>query len=257
MSNFLPLGIRNILTKTQWNDNEILVYSMLLEKGVMNISAISHETSLAVSTLQYTIKQLIAKKMIIKVLLNDKPSYFVAKPEKLQKWVKGFTKQFQHYEKDIENFVDQYDFHPQMKGLKLRLYEGLKGVKQSYKHMLKECHKNEIYTFCSKGEYVQPEIQEFFIKEYIPQFIKQGMYMKNMSMNMDHDDSKKYESLQNVEIKYGVEKSFPAINVEINLYNDCMHYMSFDEKGSYAFIIQDEKYTSILKALFLFIWKQK
>jgi sugar-specific transcriptional regulator TrmB len=257
MSNFLPLGIRNILTKTQWNENEIVVYSILLEKGVMNISAISHETSLAVSTLQYTIKQLIAKKMIVKILLNNQPSYFVAKPEKLQKWVKGFTKQFQHYETDIENFVDQYDFHPQMKGLNLRLYEGLKGLKQSYKQMLKECHKNEIYTFSSQGEYFQPEIHDFFMKEYIPQLIKQEIHMKNMSMNIQNDQSKKYDALENIERKEVIEESFPVINVEINLYNDCMHYMSFDEKGSYAFIIQDAKYTSIFRALFLFIWKIK
>jgi glycine betaine/choline ABC-type transport system substrate-binding protein len=90
------------------------------------------------STAQYSLKQLIIKKMVQKTLCNGKPLYAVSDLDSLRKWLKGYLKQFLVYEDTIQKFIEQYDFNPKMFMSKVRFFEGYKGVKQSYRAMLKE-----------------------------------------------------------------------------------------------------------------------
>ena len=94
MSNYLPLIVRDTLLKTGWTENELAVYSVLLEKGAMNLTDMSSETNIPVSTIQYALKKLSLKKMLSKTLLNGKPLYMVSNIEQLKKWMKGYNKQF-------------------------------------------------------------------------------------------------------------------------------------------------------------------
>ena len=258
MSNFLPLGIRNILEKTDWSENEILVYSALLEKGAMDLSTISQETGLAISTVQYSIKQLLGKKMLSKTIVNEKPNYLVSDIEKLKKWIKGFTKQFDHYTENVEKFVEQYDFNPQMTTSKVRFYEGYRGVKQAYKQMLKDCKDDEICAFFSVVEDIGKDLQDFFVKEYVTERVKKGIRMKNIAMESPKALSyQKNDDKELRQTKLISKEFFPAINTEINLFDDYMHCMSFDEKGAFALIIQDDKLVAILKAIFVLLWTKK
>ena len=108
MSNYLPLIVRDTLMKTGWNENEIAVYSTLLEKGSMILTDLSEETSIPVSTLQYVLKKLSLKKMLSKTVMNGKPLYSVLNIEQLKKWMKGYTKQFHQFEETISKFIDQW-----------------------------------------------------------------------------------------------------------------------------------------------------
>ena len=144
MSNYLPLIVRDTLMKTGWNENEIAVYSTLLEKGSMILTDLSEETSIPVSTLQYVLKKLSLKKMLSKTVMNGKPLYSVLNIEQLKKWMKGYTKQFHQFEETISKFIDQYDFNPQIYTPKVQFFEGSKGVKQSYRQILKECEDKEM-----------------------------------------------------------------------------------------------------------------
>ena len=72
--------------------------------------------------------------MINKTMINDKPVYTISNIDALQKWTKGFAKQFEHYENQMQNFIHQYDFNPQIFASKVRF---LKGTKEYNNHIVK------------------------------------------------------------------------------------------------------------------------
>ena len=258
MSNFLPLGVRSVLSKTGWTENEVAIYSTLLSKGAMDLSTLSHETSIGVSTIQYSLKQLIVKKMVQKTLLNNKPLYAISDIESLRKWLKGYLKQFTVYEETIQKFVDQYDFNPKIFLSKARFFEGYRGVKQSYRTMLKECRGNEIMGFFSVIENVGKELQDFFVQEYVPDRVQKGIFIKNIAL--ESPKAIAYQRNDNEELrqtKLISKEFFPMINTEINLYDDCLHCMSFNSKTAFALIIQDEAIVSILRAIFKLLWMHR
>jgi guanidinoacetate N-methyltransferase len=249
--------IRDILSKTGWTENEIAIYSTLLEKGAMDLTNISSEASIGKSTLQYTLKQLSMKKMISKSRLNNKPIYSVSDLGQLKKWVRAFVKQFQQYQESMESFIAQYDFNPKAFTPKLRMYEGHKGVRQSYRDILESFEGEEIVAIFSVVEEVAKDLQDFFVHEYVPERVKRGIKMRNIAL--DSPKSLAYQARDTEELRQTLLVSpefFPVINTEINIFNDMVHFMSFDSKSAFAAIIQDKNLSAILKAIFNLLWKQ-
>lgn len=260
MSNYLPLAIRKILENTGWTLNEIAVYSALLQKGGMDLTTVSYETGIAISTLQGVIKSLLLKKMINKTMINDKPVYTISNIDALQKWTKGFAKQFEHYENQMQNFIHQYDFNPQIFASKVRFYEGHKGVQQSYRQMVKDCSEKkitEMVGFFSVIEEVGVELQQFFLNEYVPSRVKNGIHIRNIAMESPKSNTYQKNDARDLrQTKLISKEYFPALNTEINLYDDYIHCMSFDEKSAFALILKDKQLVSILKAMFELLWKK-
>lgn len=255
MSNYLPLIVRKILLETGWNENELAVYSALLEKGAMSLTDLSHETSIPISTLQYVLKKLSLKKMISKTMMNEKPLYTVSNVDQLKKWMKGYLKKFEQFQDTIDKFIDQYDFNPELYTPKIRFYEGTKGVKQSYRQMLRECPDKEIFATFAVIEEIEPELQKFFVEEYVPARVKRKIKIKNIALRSpkslvyQKNDAKNLSTTKLVSKEY-----FPLLNTEINLYGNFMHCMSFNEKGAFAMILKDKDMVLLLRGLFSMAW---
>ncbi|MBP7671070.1 hypothetical protein KA119_02145 [Candidatus Gracilibacteria bacterium] len=255
MSNYLPLSVRKILHETGWLENEIAVYASLLDKGAMDLTTISQETGIGISTIQYAIKQLLAKKMLAKTMTNGKPRYAVSDIESLKKWVANYIGHFKQYQETVNEFVDQYDFDPKTFTSKIRFYEGYKGVKQSYRQMLKDCEDKEICAFFSVIEEIGKELQEFFTQEYIPKRAEMGIHIKNIVLDSEKDDTSQARDKKSLsETKVVSRNLFPALNTELNIYGDYIHCMSFDQRTSFAIIIHDHQLALILKSIFALLW---
>lgn len=254
MPNHLPLAIRKILRETGWLENEIVIYSELLEKGAMDLTTISHETGIGISTIQYAIKQLLAKKMLTKTMTNSKPFYSVSNIDGLKKWVSSYVNHFKQYQETVNEFVDQHDFDPKTYTSKIRFYEGYQGVKQSYRQMLKDCDEKEIYAFFSVIEDIGLEMQTFFQNEYVPRRAEMGIKIKNIALeSMSANDIVSSKKLLS-ETKTVSRRLFPALNTELNIYGDYIHCMSFDHDTAFAIIINDRQLALILKSIFNILW---
>jgi len=255
VSNYLPLIVRDILSKTDWGENEISIYSVLLEKGGMNISDLSTETGISISTLQYSIKKLMLKKMLTKNIVNKNPIYSASNIEQLKKWFKGVTKRYSQYQNVIAEFIQQYDFNPQMHTSKVRFYEGVKGVKQSYQQILEECHTNEIWSFFAAKETIEEKLHDYFMTDYVNARVKKAIRSKNIATY--GITGKKYKLCDQEflsETRLVPKGMFPTNNTEINLYDNYIHCMSFDEKSAFAIIIKDSHMADILKGIFMLVW---
>jgi len=259
MSNYLPLGIRTILLRTGWTENETAVYSTLLEKGVMSLTTLSQETAIGTSTVQYALKQLLYKKMLTKTLVNNKPTYAASNIAQLRKWAKGFAQQFKDYELTMMEFIEQYDFHPQIFISSMKFYEGLAGVKQSYRDMLKKCNKETPIKciFACSSEFPN-DLKDFFTKEHTPKRIKKEIDISHIIFQNVKDEDLFYlkeNKFEKKKILYTDEAG--EINTEINVYRNYIHFMSCDKKSGFGFIIKDPQLACFFKIIFSFLWKIK
>lgn len=256
MSNYLPLMVREILIQTDWTENEIAAYSALLEKGAMGLTDLASETSISISTLQHSIKKLMLKKMIQKSLINGKPVYSAADIDQLKKWSKGYLKKYQQFENIIENFVDQYDFNPQMYTPKVRLYEGEKGVKQSYRTILNECESGEMRSMFSLEEGKSSALEEFFIKEYNVARAEKGKKLRCLAV--DCPEARNYLGTDNENLRETkvIPRDFflPSIDADITLFDESLHYMSANNKSIVSMLIKDSGLTHILRTIFDLFW---
>jgi len=257
MPNYLPLGIRKILKDTGWLENEINVYSALLERGEMDLTTIAQETGIGISTIQYTLKQLLYKKMLNKKIINNKPHYLVSTVDTLKVWVKNYITQFVQYESSVESFINQYEFTPKTFTSKVRFYEGYRGVKQSYRQMLIDCPNKEMCAIFSVIEEIGVELQDFFVNEYVKKRAEMGIFMRNIALAspkvaMYQVNDKTHLS----ETKAISRKHFFAYNTELNIYGDYVHFMSFDDNTAFALIINDPQLNRILQSIFNLLWQQ-
>lgn len=257
MSNYLPLIVRDVLTKTGWTENELAVYSTLLEKGAMNLTDLSQETSIAISSLQYVLKKLGIKKMISKSMMNEKPLYAAANVEQLRKWTKGFCKQYLQFEDVVGKFIDQYDFNPQIYTPKVRFYEGVKGVKQLFRNILKECdgNKDELLSLFSVEDSKGSKFDDFFQQEYIPSRIKKKIPLKNIALETEESLSYLKSDKSALRETKVIEKGFfPKVDSEIAIYKDFLSCMSSNKEGDFAVTIKDKALVSILRSIFDMLW---
>ena len=253
MSNYLPLGIRNILQKTGWTENEISVYSTLIERGPMDLTTISRETNMGISTIQYVLKKLISKKMLSKTTVNGKPTYAVSDVDKLRKWAKGYVKQFEHFEDTVRKFIDQYSCNPtSFTSSKIRFYEGGSGVKQSYRDMAEECDQTEMVGFHSPRE---NKLDDSIAQEYRSSLEKKGIKTRNIALNSNALESICDECtiLESMPLS---EKENQKCNTEISISGGHFHCSKWNGKEGFALIIQVPYVSSILRAAFEMAWNQ-
>ncbi len=259
MSNSLPLIVRHALANTGWGESEITVYSILIEKGKMGITSLSEATSIPVSSLQHTLKKLLAKRMIQKKTINSKPVYIAKGPKELHQWMNDYAKQAQYFESAVGKFVEQYDFHPDVHTPKVQQFEGKKGVVDSYRKVLKLCKTNEIHSFFSTPPYVDPELKEFLVSEYIEGRKELGIHNKNIAVKGDiakeySQNPQRYLSeTQLIQIDPNTLRDLS--NTEINVFDNHVHYMTFDQSKSFGLIIEDRILSSLLQLLFHLLWQ--
>ncbi len=253
MSNYLPLSVRKILSNTEWNDNEISVYSSLLEKGQMNISELSSETCIPVSTLQSVIKKLVSKQMISKNEVNNKPVYVVSDINQLRRWLKGYNKRFLEYQNSITAFVSQYDFNPNIETPKIRLFQGFRAVKRSYYNLLKDIRCSEVVNYYYLNYNTNTDLQKFLRQCFLPARERKNIQYKSIAVDTYFT--------KNVVSKYSNELSETKIikspinnllmNCEISLYDDYMHCVNCDDNKLYSMIIKDKNMVEMQKNIYL------
>ncbi len=241
MSNYLPLAVRKILLETNWNEKEIDVFSALLENGPLSLNEISDLTTLPVSTLQYVLKKLLTKKVIKRQKLNLQPLYLANDVDCLRKWVKGYIKQFDHYQSTVSRFIEQYDYDKGMAAPKINYFSGIEGIKKSYKYLLDNAIGREFINYFFIVDDLNNSLRTFFDTDFVPNRIKSGFRYRSIAQNTGfarYYKSKDASESRDLTLLQGTIGQIE--NSEINVIDDYFHYMHFNGTSGYAMIIQDE-----------------
>lgn len=251
MSNFLPLVVRHILELTSWSPHEITVYSLLLEKGSMNLSRIAFESNLGTSSVQYALKKLHGRKMVTKFMLNAQPRWKAKELDALRKWFKGQSQQFYMNEIAIQQFINQYDFHPDGSTPNVEFHEGVKAVKRSLDEIGKKCLSNKVLAISLLRKGMNADLLQFM----------QNGYTAALARGLDIRILAAGDGITGRGIRYIDETCMRAAmqlpddtNALMVIFDNTVYAMHCDGTGTCSTMMEYPQMAGVLRGVFEYMW---
>ncbi len=253
----IPRTVKNFLEELGFNNTEITVINTLLKENGLSLRQICRNAGKSSGVVSEALKKLIAKRIVLREIVNDSPTYNIENPDTIARWVGRET------DKNI-NVLKQkrQDFEQFSKTLvansvspKIRFFTGMDGLKESYMNII-EYKPTEIMSYLSVTEEYQKELADVtasFVRKRVENNIVNRIIAR-ISPMIIMLKQKGEEELRKVRLVS--EKQFPAVNSEVNLYGNCMHCTSLDPQGIFAFIVEDPHMVSISKAAFELAWRE-
>lgn len=252
--------MQSTLKKLGLNKNEIKIYLALLQYGGREASFIAIKTNINRGTIYGVLDEMVKKNIVTQCMRGGVRHFSACPPEQIAAYLERESQKFQLLKHDLEKIV------PDLKRLantaqgwqpKIQYFEGIEGVKQSYCHVLDNA-PDKLDAYFSVIETIQPELQEFFTKEYVTEKARKKIFTRNITIKCPKtkwymENSKKLCT----EFRFMGEGVFPVLNSEINLYGDYMHCMSFDEHNGFAFIVKNKQMVDLHRALFEIAWNSQ
>lgn len=248
----LTKDIQPFLQSEDFEIKEIELISYLLENRSINQNC----NFLKKGFYNSSIESLLQKNIIEKKQHENEVIYRLISIEHFFSWVRKNTKEKvsqmeQNTNIFIKNLRESLDDSVKSEVL---FFEGIEGIKDSYRHILDNA-KDEICAYFSVVEREQKELQNFFDQEYSPERARRKIFSRNITPKTPKTTY--YSMVKDdlyMEIRMVQESLFPIINSEINLYEDYMHCMTFNEYGGFAIIVKGNM-AILHKALFEIAWQ--
>ena len=253
------MKIEQILAELDLQDKEPEVYIALLKTpGAQPASVIANRASLNRTTTYKALIRLVKKGLVTKTQRQGVICFFAEDPDqRLQSLLSKKRKNLDLVNEGLMNILPDLQSiqHQELRKPKIRYYEGVEGVRQSYLDMIKSCKTKNMVAIFAVVETIGVELQNFFVNEYVPARVKKGINIKNICLQSPKTlQYKKRDQMELRSTKFVSKKHFPLINTEVNLYDNSMHYMSFDADNYFAMIVEDKYISAMFKAVFNLLW---
>jgi sugar-specific transcriptional regulator TrmB len=239
-----------ILTKIGFTVKEAKVYITLLEYGDQSAGLISKKSNVNRATCYQILEHLKLKGVVSSYKKRDILFFHADEEDGLMNFLvneKDKVNQKLNYlienMEDIKALVGQLGLKP-----KVEFYEGLEGIKKVYLDTIKNNNKNEILAFFGKDFYTS-DLKDFITNIYLPRRLKSKVKVKAViesDIFLDNDENELRERMS-----YNVKES---IEIEINIYNDKVAFISYSNNQYIAVVIQDTKICNALRGIHELIW---
>ncbi len=136
----------------------------------------------------------------------------------------------------------------------IRYYEGFAAVKNLYYNTLRDNDEKEILAITDYSK-AYGTMNDFFEKEYFPDRVEKGIKVKSLLSKSPlgkRDVSRKKELLR--EMKFS--DIFKDFGIEINIVNDKLIIVSFDEKKPMGIMIKNPIIAEAFRRIFNFVWEK-
>lgn len=239
-----------ILTKIGFTVKEAQVYLTLLEYGDQSAGLISKKSNVNRATCYQTLEQLKSKGVVSSYKKRDILFFHADEEDGLVNFLvneKDKVNQKLNYLKEnitsIKSLVGQLGLKP-----KVEFYEGLDGIKKVYLDTIKNNNKEEILAFFGTDFYTS-DLKDFITNIYLPRRLERKVKVKAViesNIFLDNDKEELRERMS-----YNIKKS---IEIEINIYNDKVAFISYSNNQYIAVVIQDTKICNALRGIHELIW---
>jgi len=149
------------LKELELTDNEIKVYLILLEKGILNPTEIAKNTGLHRSYVYDTLERLLDKGIINTVLINSKKHYQSVDPKALREI---FELKLRKIDSILPNLSKLYRATKQE--TRVELHSGKRVFRTLIKDLVANLKKNDIVYLLGVNESVLLEVEPIYLKQY-------------------------------------------------------------------------------------------
>jgi predicted transcriptional regulator len=258
----LTLAIRQLLKKWGLNENEATVYDALLRKGSMDRTSLAKELGMKTESLRHPLKLLLQRGLIGKVDINEHPVYAAQSIDMLQQWFEHTMHERQsldHNEMEtVRKFRDRFQFPADPILSKAEFFSGHYGLVRAYRKMLELCGEGgQIMSILSADERIAAKLQDYFVKEFVPNRVQKRICNRIIAAESPKTRAYQERDVQELrETRILPDGKLPLNNTELNIFNNHVLTMSFDEKNGYASIIADKSTADVWRSVFEALWTQ-
>lgn len=238
------------LQKLGLNEKEAKIYLASLELGETTIQRIAKKSGVNRTSAYHIIPSLKEKGLMRSLTKRKKSFYYAEDPREMSAQLEERKNTLEKILPEMLSIANVIDKKP-----KIKYYEGIEGIKEIYKDILKYPNKEEL-AWIAGLPVSNPNnpFYGFFYNYFIPGRIKNKIWTRMITS--DREGMEKYKTREEKEFrktKLINHNKFP-IDASINLYGDNkISIISFDEQV--GLIIESEKIYTTLKSIFEMHWE--
>jgi len=254
------MNINNSLTNLGLTQNEIDIYSYILNNKAVSGKEVYKDISMDKSSFYRALKSLENRNLIYSSG-ETRNQMFKASPfSNIQKYIKIRKQELNKASKEINNFIQNIEKYTKekYKDKNIKIFEGEDAYYSFMNEILKE--KNIIFRDLSAGckntfKFAKSKINyykfmNYFIKERLKRNIKIRILLDSTNKNIDKYDQSCRETLKEARIYKGIFN----LNCFLNTFGDKSGFFTEKSNKFWAVIIKDEFITELLNSLFDIIW---
>lgn len=234
------------LEKLGFEEKEAVLYTALLELGEASIVDIARKSGLKRTTVYHTLDNLKARGLISQTKRKKKILYIAEDPRSIEQELREKELLFQKTLPELMSIANFLERKPVIK-----YFEGLSGIKESYKDQLKYGN-SELLTWWSESYEIFGD--EFFYDYFMPERLKKKIWVRAIACRspyMENQQKEDEKSLRKIKLA-DLEPTFAEL--DIALYGKSkIAINSFQEK--FAIIIESKALYNTLKNIFELQWK--
>lgn len=240
------------LQKIGFTENEIKVYTTLLELGETTTGPIIKESQITGSKV-YGILERLKKKGLVSQIIKEKTMYFQASsPERILDYVEIQEKQFEENKEEIKKTINSLKLKQNLSKTtqSAQVFEGWEGLKTVFKLIQNETANGKTYYAFALGSELEDEKTINFLRNHHQKRIEQKGKVKLLVKKEYKKNLQKWEKYKDLEIKFYNEE----LPTGVFIFSDYVANITFKHKT--AFLIKSEHIAESYKKFFENIWKK-
>ncbi len=243
-----------LLQEIGLSQKEATIYQLMLELGQTPAKTIIAKTSMPRGTVYEILDQLVQKGLLEQYQNEKNLTVFRAKhPYALKEYIESQKQKMTQTEIKLESLFEDFTklFHQSQQRPGVKFFEGMEGVKKALKDSLTS--KTEILTVADIEATVKfiNEINEEYVRERNKEKIPKRLLAVDNAFSRERYKAKK--NLLDVRL---LKISIQPFNTSLQIYDDKIAYITMNEKGLTATIIENPFIYSMHRALFEILWER-
>lgn len=245
--------LENFFKKIGLSDKERSIYLNGLTSGPLSASILARKTGITRPNTYDTLKRLINKGLAFKTQ-KFKMDYFVMKdPKEIREYLEDQKKDLEKREEEFKSLLPELQSIYNPIGIipKIKLYEGLQGMKEVYRESLK-CKNKEMLQIVDPAKAIEAMGVDFmsnYVKNRAEKKIRsKALHTKTPLYIKGYYTGTSKKLLR--EVRYPPKPIFTQM---IIIYDNKVAVMS-TEKERVGFIIESEEYSQTMRSFFNMIW---
>lgn len=239
----------SVLKSLELSKREIKIYKILLDRGLAIPSVISVISGIPRSMCYKYLNKLSRIGLITETTLNNQKAYFAESPKKVLDLIDKKNKNLMLQRKIASDAISKMDVNrlKKISSPKIQYFNGIEGIKKLYMETVKN-NQSDIKIFFGWDFYPQ-ELRNFIANEYIPLRVSKQIPCKVLTNNSIIEERDHLELRTRKKIKNNFHP-----NVEINIYDDKVNFVTISNDQYRGLMIQNEEISSSLKEIFRALW---
>lgn len=231
------------------------IIEVLASCGKSSVRTLTQEALINRTTIYPILEKLIEKGLVKKYEYNDITYFETINEQEFELWSKKQRMLFLGQLTELDSVIKNKNRIEKTLKTSVKYFEGYDGVTVSYQDTYQDNQEKIIYAITDYDS-AYKNLNDFLEKDYFPARVNQKVRVQSILSKKSKMGSKDKSRAKELLRDMRYIDILNGLGIEINIYSNKIHIVSFDKKNPSAVIIQNEIIARAFKEIFSYIWKK-